>query len=65
MTTFSLEEIMAICMTDNIQNIPNAAELTMANMPLIKMAAKIKIHIIKNIFQNVNNLLKSLTYMII
>lgn len=42
MTTFSLEEIMAICMTDNIQNIPNAAELTMANMPLIKMAAKIK-----------------------
>lgn len=41
MTTFSLDDIMAICMTDKMQNMPKAAELKTANIPLINTAAKI------------------------
>lgn len=40
MTTLSRDEIIAICITERMQNRPKATQLRMAKMPLIKMAAE-------------------------
>lgn len=40
MTTFSREDIIAICITDNMQNMPKTQQHNIAKIPLMKMAAK-------------------------